>query len=155
MFALHCARPIASFPVALFSLRLALQNKATGLVLQIGGQSEARKVLVVCDAFAPGVKSQIWRPNADRQIISEVNGMMLTIRNGSTKTRGEVWCNRRNVLQGVTKAQKWSFVRYDGEPKNPSYPINEKHRHLLAAGVTVDYGPPKAKRRASTLDARK
>jgi hypothetical protein len=53
----------------------------------------------------------MWFPNADRQIISGANGMMLTVRNGSTQTRGEVWCNKRSALQGVTKAQRWSFVR--------------------------------------------
>ena len=116
----------------------SLQNKATGLVLQIRSHRTSRKVEVVCDKYTPGDPAQRWYATEDREVYNgAVHGSktderyMLTIRNGSTKDRGEVWCNNRKFWQGVTKAQRWTFVPYAGSPKMPAYKINEKHRAIL------------------------
>jgi hypothetical protein len=114
----------------------SLQNKATGLVLQITNHKASRKVLVCCDHYTPGDASQRWYATADREIFSGANNYMLTIRNGSTKDRGEVWCNNKKFWQGITKAQRWTFVPYTGQPKMPTYKIHEKHRAILE-GATV------------------
>jgi hypothetical protein len=114
----------------------SLQNKATGLVLQISYHKSARKVLVCCDHHVPGDGSQQWYATADREIFCGANHYMLTIRNGSMKDRGEVWCNNKKFWQGVTKAQRWTFVPYAGQPKMPTYKIHEKHRAILE-GATV------------------
>ena len=108
-----------------------LQNKTTGFVLQIAHHSVARKVEVVADKLVKGDTSQQWSLMDDGTIVNASNHTMLTVRNGSMKSGAEVWCNRKQPLLGVTAAQKWNLISYDGEPKMPSYAINPEVRALL------------------------
>ena len=74
---------------------------------------------------------QHWTYTTDHTIVSEANGYVLTIRNGSKKPRTAVWSNFIVPVMGITKAQMWTFVPYSGEPKNPTYQVDGKFKYLL------------------------
>jgi hypothetical protein len=107
----------------------SLENKATGLVLQIKDKSADRKVAVLCDrkvAKGKGLNAQRWTMSPDHELINQGNGYLLTIRNGSKANRAEVWCNFKWPLRGPSEAQRWYFRRYEGEPKAPLYRVHKK-----------------------------
>jgi len=109
----------------------SIQNKSTGLVLEIEGKKSGRKVPVECDNKEDGHKSQLWTYTKDRTIVSGSNGYLLTIKGGSSKPFTTIWCNFRNPLLGITGAQRWTFIPYQGKPKNPSYPIAPQFHGLI------------------------
>ena len=109
----------------------ALVNKATGMVMQIENESKARKIRVCCEERNRKVRAQLWRYTKFHTIVSGANGYVLTVRNGSKRDRAEVWTNIRVPIRGITTAQRWHCVPYDGDPKYPTYPVAEEHKALL------------------------
>ena len=81
-----------------------------------------------------------WSLTADNEIVNRSNGYLLTVRNGSNKTRTEVWCNYKMPLIGTTAAQRWFFRPYEGEPKAPLYPVNPKFEHLFKNQADKRFG---------------
>jgi len=121
----------------------SLQNRATAMMLQIKDKSEERCVPVQCAERYDGIGegSQRWALTDKNEIVNKGNGFLLTVRNGSKATRTEVWCNFRWPLRGTTNAQKWYFRPYDGEPKDPLYPVNPQFRYLLKRKVSIAQPP--------------
>jgi hypothetical protein len=122
-----------------------LQNRATGFVLEIEGLQTGRKIPVVCGEKSGGAAGDVaaaaqWTYTADHEIVNKGNGFLLTVRNGSNKTRAEVWCNFKVPLLGTTQAQRWFFRPYEGDPKAPLYPVNPTFEHLFAQAPAAGFG---------------
>jgi hypothetical protein len=123
-----------------------LQNRATGYILEIEGLQTGRKIPVVCGERGAGytrkgvADAAQWSLTADNEIVNRSNGYLLTVRNGSNKTRTEVWCNYKMPLIGTTAAQRWFFRPYEGEPKAPLYPVNPKFEHLFKDQADKRFG---------------
>mmetsp|Transcript_27072 Transcript_27072/g.49280 ORF Transcript_27072/g.49280 Transcript_27072/m.49280 type:complete len:389 (+) Transcript_27072:1-1167(+) len=120
----------------------SIQNKATGLVLQIRDKKHERKEEVLCAqkiGDGEGVKSQRWKLGDNHELINEGDGFLLTIRDGSKASRAQVWCNFKRPLFGATDAQKWYFRRYEGEAKAPLYPVNDKWGHYRGQAASLQH----------------
>ena len=123
-----------------------LQNRATGYILEIEGLKTGRKIPVVCGERTAGytrkgvADAAQWSLTAENELVNRSNGYLLTVRNGSSKTRAEVWCNYKVPLIGTTAAQRWFFRPYEGEPKTPLYPINPKFEHLFKNQADTRFG---------------
>ena len=123
-----------------------LQNRATGYILEIEGLKTGRKIPVVCGERTEGytrkgvADAALWSLTAENELVNRSNGYLLTVRNGSSKTRAEVWCNYKVPLIGTTAAQRWFFRPYEGEPKTPLYPINPKFEHLFKNQADTRFG---------------
>jgi hypothetical protein len=96
-----------------------LQNQSTREVLAIKGHKSGRKVDVVCEdklvastgAPASDLQAQRWAFSDKAEVLNAVNGLCLTVRNGSTHDHGEVWLNARNG----SHAQQWVLKVFEGE----------------------------------------
>jgi hypothetical protein len=116
----------------------SIENLETGLVLRAAGGSAGRGAVVVCDKRdrdADGTLGDTckWTLHRDGTVENTANGLLLTVSGGSNKTRTPVWLNVRppKVLGGTTKARRWKFVQYNGEPKDPLYPIHPAYKKLF------------------------
>jgi len=110
----------------------SLENLSTGLVLQTVDDSTSRKATMVCDDRDVNPDGSLgatckWTFHDDGTIENASNHLLLTVSGGSTQTRTPVWLNARlpKILGvgGVTKAHRWKFKPYHGEPKDPLYPV--------------------------------
>ena len=106
-----------------------------------GPAGDPRQVPVLCDEKMLGSERetgcQRWTlDKRSGELVNKATGFLLTIRNGSKASRAEVWCNYKSPLLGASDAQRWFLRRYDGEPKDPEYPINEAFAYLLARKPT-------------------
>jgi hypothetical protein len=116
----------------------SILNRWTGLVLQTVMDSTDRKAACVCDDPDLDLAGQlgttcVWTYNKDGSLENASNGYLLTVAGGSTKSRTEVWLNARppKLIGGATKAMKWKFTPWAGEPKDPLYAVNPAVAHYM------------------------